>query len=206
MNTEFWWWVARSSGVVAWLAMAATVVWGLLLPAKLSTRQRPAWILDLHRHLGSLTVGATVLHLAALWFDAYVEFTVVDLLVPFAADWKPGPVALGVVAFWSLLVVQISSQFQRRLGRQRWRRLHLLSYLAIVGGTLHGILAGTDATTPTYQLATFAVVGLASFLTIYRVMTRRARGGRAGAARQASAGRSATVATRTASLSSSVTR
>ncbi len=203
MSSEFWWWIARSSGIVAWVALTASVLWGLLMPATFSKRQRRAWILDLHRWLGALTVGFTALHMAALWLDSYIEFSPVDLFVPFASAWKPGPVALGVVSMWAIAAVQVSSMLKRRLSRTVWRSLHLLSYVAFFGGTVHGILAGTDATQPLYQATTFLTVGAVCFTTVYRVLTRRRR---SRPPSQASAGRSATVATRTASLSSSVTR
>ena len=49
MNSQVWWFVTRASGMVAWVLLTATVLWGILLPAKMFPKQRPAWILDLHR-------------------------------------------------------------------------------------------------------------------------------------------------------------
>ena len=28
MNPQFWWYVARASGIVAWLMLTAPVIWG----------------------------------------------------------------------------------------------------------------------------------------------------------------------------------
>ena len=109
MSAQIWWYVARASGIVGWLLLSAGVLWGILLPARLSDRQRPAWILDLHRWLAGLTLGFVGLHLATLVADSSIHFGLADLTVPFASDWKPIPVALGVIAAWLLGVVQITS-------------------------------------------------------------------------------------------------
>ena len=48
MNGHFWWYASRSTGLVAWGAAAASVIWGLLLSTR-SARglAKPAWVLDL---------------------------------------------------------------------------------------------------------------------------------------------------------------
>ncbi len=75
--------------------------------------RRPAWLLDLHRWLGGLTVGFVAIHLIALVADSYTTFTLADLAIPYASDWKPGAVALGVVAAWTLIVVEATSLAMR---------------------------------------------------------------------------------------------
>ena len=89
----------------------------------------------------------TALHLAGLVADDYVDFGVADLLVPYAAGWKPGPVALGVVSLYLLAVVEGTSLAMRRIPRRVWRGVHLTSYVLFWSATFHFILAGTDAPT-----------------------------------------------------------
>ena len=175
MNSQIWWYLARASGVVGWLLLTASVIWGILTPAKLSDRQRPAWSLDLHRWLAGLTIGFVAIHLVALMADSYIEFSFIDLFVPFASDWKPFPVALGVLATWLLVIVQATSLGMKLLPRSVWRRIHLTSYLAFFLTSLHGTLAGTDATNLLYQGASIAALAAVIFTTLYRVMTRRRR-------------------------------
>ena len=59
----------------------------------LGDKPKAPWLLDLHRHLGGLTVLFTGLHMAALVADSYAQFGLADLLVPFASEWRPGAVA-----------------------------------------------------------------------------------------------------------------
>lgn len=94
MSEQFWWYVARSSGVVAWALALASVLWGIALATRaLGDKPKAPWLLDLHRHLGGLTVAFTGIHLAALVADTYVHFGWADLFVPFASGWRTGAVA-----------------------------------------------------------------------------------------------------------------
>ena len=97
LNPQFWWFLIRASGIVAWLMLTASVLWGVVLSTKaFPDRRRPAWLLDLHRWLGGLTLVFIGIHLGTLLLDEYTSFGIVDLVVPYASDWKPGAVALGV--------------------------------------------------------------------------------------------------------------
>lgn len=174
MNPQIWWYLARSSGIVAWLFLTAAVLWGITLSTNLfANRRRPAWLLDLHRALGAMSLAMVVVHLAALIADSYVEFTILDVIVPFTSDWKPWQVALGVFALWGLVVVEATSLAMKRLPKRLWRGVHLTSYLTFLLTSLHGTFAGTDATNSMYvatsTLTTFALVAA----VIYRIVTRR---------------------------------
>jgi DMSO/TMAO reductase YedYZ heme-binding membrane subunit len=92
---------------------------------------------------------------------------------PPASAWKPGPVALGVVALYLFVAVEVSSLAMRRLPRRWWRRIHLASFGAFWLATLHGLLAGTDRTNPLLFGAYATAGGLVVFLTLLRILTAR---------------------------------
>ena len=76
------WYVARSSGIVAWALILATIVWGLLLATKvLGRKPGPAWVLSLHRYLGALAVAFVGVHVGAIVLDTYTSFGITDVLV-----------------------------------------------------------------------------------------------------------------------------
>jgi DMSO/TMAO reductase YedYZ heme-binding membrane subunit len=166
-----WWWLARASGVVAWAATAATVIWGLALSSKVVRKRRiPAWLLDLHRYLGALTLVFVGVHLAALAADSYVHFGIRELFVPMASEWKAGPVLWGIIAFYLMVLVMITSWLMRRLPRKLWHGVHMLSFVIFATGTVHGALAGTDRERPIVQLGALAVTLLVLFLVLFRVL------------------------------------
>ncbi len=174
MNPQFWWYLARSSGIVAWALLTASMIWGLLFATRLlKGGPTPKWLLDLHRHLGGLALAFTGLHLVALVADSYIEFSVADLFIPFASDWKPAPVALGVIGFYLLAAVEGTSLAMKRLPRKTWRNIHLISYPLFWIATLHGITAGTDATHPAYWAANTLAAAVVVFLTVYRLLAER---------------------------------
>lgn len=171
MSEQFWWYVTRASGMVAAVLLALTLIWGLLLTTKLIDRRGlPAWLTDLHRYLGGLSVIFIAVHMAALVFDNYLVFSWSDLFVPFASSWKAGPVAWGVGAFWGLVVVEGTSLAQRRMKRSLWRGLHYLSYPVALMTALHAAQAGTDAGNPVFRAVSIGLIGVLSVLTIFRII------------------------------------
>jgi predicted ferric reductase len=174
MNPQLWWYVARATGIVAWALLAASVIWGLLLSTRLARgRPTPAWLLDLHRFLGGSAVAFTALHLVGLVADNYVHFGLVDLLLPYASSWKPGPVALGVVSVYLLVVVEGTSLAMRRISRRLWRAVHVSSYVLFWTATFHFILAGTDAPHPLARAGIDVVAAAVVFLTLVRILSPR---------------------------------
>lgn len=181
LDPKLWWWIARSSGIVAWALVTASILWGLALSTRLVRRRGvPAWLLDLHRYLGTLSVVFTGLHLAGLWADSYVEFGLRELFVPFASEWRTRAVAWGVVAFYLLAAIEATSWLMRRLPRKVWHAVHLSSIALFVFATVHTFLAGTDRGSLALQWFSFTGVIAVVFLLVFRVIApkREARGER----------------------------
>ena len=180
MSPEIWWYVSRASGIVAWLLLTATVIWGTVLADGLFKR-RAAWLLDLHRWLGGLTVVFLAAHLVSLLADSYVQFGPLDILVPFASQWRPAAVALGIIAFWLVIAVAVTSLAVKRLPRRWWRGVHLASYATFWLTSIHGALAGTDASRPLYITTSSVALVAVAVAVSQRILTsdwqrrRRAR-------------------------------
>jgi DMSO/TMAO reductase YedYZ heme-binding membrane subunit len=171
---KLWWYIARAGGLVGWFLLAASVVWGLVLASKVFRRRaRPAWTLDLHRFLGGAAVFFTGVHVVGLIADSYVHFGPAEILVPLASRWHPAAVAWGVIAFYILLAVEITSLAMKRLSNRAWKRVHRMSAALFVFATLHGIAAGTDTggRAAMWTASGFAVV--VTFLWLARVFTGR---------------------------------
>jgi predicted ferric reductase len=168
------WYLARSGGMVAWVLCSASILWGLLLSTRLIRRRgAPAWILDMHRFLGTLSIIFTVLHLSGLFFDTYQPFTFADLLIPMHAKWKSGAVAWGIIAFYLLAAIQISSWLMRKMSRKVWHAIHLGSFGLFVFATLHSFLAGTDRHNMLVQWVALTGGTLVLFMTVFRVLSPR---------------------------------
>jgi sulfoxide reductase heme-binding subunit YedZ len=176
MNEQFWWFVARSSGMVAWALITLALVWGVLLATRvLKPYDKPGWLLDLHRWLGALTVGFVAVHLVALVADNYVTFTLLDLVVPFGSDYQRFAVGLGVLAMYLLIVVQVSSVYMRKIPKRWWRAIHVWSYVAVLLTSWHAVLAGTDISRGIYAVAAVILSITPAIALTIRIIKRPVR-------------------------------
>ena len=172
MNGQLTWYVARSTGLVGWALLTASVLWGLAISTRATVagrRPRPSWMLDMHRALGALATIFTVVHVGALVADSYVQFDLVSVLVPFASSWRPVAVAWGVAGFYLLLAVELTSLARTHLPRRAWRAVHFASFPLFVVATIHGVTAGTDGRSSAFVLAATAAVLAVGALTYRRV-------------------------------------
>ena len=173
--TKVWWYVSRATGIVAWALLALAVLWGLALSTRALGRRTPApWLLDVHRFLGALAVIFAVVHFVTLSFDPWLTseygYTITQAFIPFASTWKPGAMAWGIVAFYLLLAVELTSLVRNRLPQSVWRGVHLASYPLYAMATIHRRAAGSDAKNPLMRWSVLATVGLVVFFTVYRII------------------------------------
>jgi hypothetical protein len=164
------WYVARSSGLVAWALLAGAVIWGLLMTSKAVRRwAKNSWLLDLHRWLGGLALVFTGVHVLAIMADTYVHFGLASVLVPLAAHWHPVAVAWGIASLYLLGAVELSSLARRHISNRLWKRVHFLSFPLFVSSTIHGLTAGTDGRTPMAIITAALVVGAVVTLAAIRL-------------------------------------
>lgn len=168
-NTQLWWYTARSSGVVAWAMLSTSVLLGLTLSTRaFGKRPRPAWLLDIHRFLGGAAVVFTGVHLLSLFLDSFVSFGAVELFVPFASSYRPTAVAWGIVGFYVLLAIEITSLLRKHLSKRAWRATHFLSFPLFVFASVHAMTAGTDSNTPILRAGVFGVAAAVAGLSAIR--------------------------------------
>jgi DMSO/TMAO reductase YedYZ heme-binding membrane subunit len=174
MNPQLWWYLARATGIVAWVMLVASVVLGVLLATRvLKPADRPAWLLAMHRWISAIAITCTALHLVGLAADSYVHFGWTEMFVPGASPWKTGAVAVGIGGFWLLAIVQISSMMMKRIPRRLWKGIHYASYLVVWMVSVHAGMAGTDATNFVYQLVALLLTIVAVTAAIVRILTPR---------------------------------
>jgi predicted ferric reductase len=174
MNDRIWWHIARSTGLVAWLALALAMITGGLLANRVV--HRPMSVrrtVGLHRHLAAVGLGLVAVHLGALLADNYVKFSVADLLIPFHSTWRPAALAWGIASLAALTVVEVSSLAHRRLSKRTWRLVHQCSALGFASATVHLLQAGTDAATTPVRLSVAVITVVVTFLYLARLVRLR---------------------------------
>jgi predicted ferric reductase len=171
------WYVSRAGGLVAWAVVTASIIWGLALSTRLvSKRGAPAWLLDLHRYLGALSLVFTAIHIASLPFDNYAHITILELLLPFRSaarsGYAPEPIAWGVVAFYLVVAIQLTSWIKKYLSRRVWHSIHLLSMPLFVVATVHGFKAGTEKNNRLIIWSSILGGVIFFFLLLFRIFSK----------------------------------
>ena len=174
VNEHLFWYLSRASGIVGWVLITVAVIWGVVLSTGiLRDRDRPGWVLDLHRMLGGLAFAVLVVHVGALLFDPVVPFSVSDALVPFASAWKPWAVAFGIVGFYLLILIELSSFARSKMSLRTWRAIHMSAWAVALLGAIHAGLGGTDVSNRVYRIAALSLIGLTCLAAVLRLLVSR---------------------------------
>jgi len=177
MDQELWWYLARAGGLTAWSLLCVAVLWGLLLSTRvLGRRPRPAWLLDLHRMLGGLAMVFTGLHLVGLYFDRWAGFGLLELLVPLQSGYRPAAVAWGIVAFYVLLAIELTSLVKARIPDAVWRWVHRSAFVLFLLATVHTFMAGSDGANKWVRGGAVLVCYALVVLTVFRLGVLRQHG------------------------------
>ena len=172
--THAYWFISRSSGVVAYVLITLSVLWGLVQSGSLlSPRTLPGLPFGLHSFLSWLGLGVAALHGLVLMGDRYINFDLAQVVAPFISTYRPLPTGLGIVSFYLMLLLTLSFYARPHLSQKTFRSLHYASFGAFALVTLHGIFAGSDSA-PLWWLYAGSLVAVV-LLTAMRVVNTRRR-------------------------------
>jgi predicted ferric reductase len=166
-----YWFVSRSSGLLAYGVITVSVMWGLVQSGALMRRViPPALALGLHNFLSWLGLALSGLHALILLGDHYINFTLAQLLIPFSATYEPVWTGLGTIALYLIVLLILSFYARPYLGQKTFRAFHYTSFVAFFLVTLHSLGAGSDTglMTPFYIVCLSMVV----VMTLWRVANR----------------------------------
>jgi ferredoxin len=139
--------VAGLAGYVALALLWLAVVWGIIQRVGWSfTSVKYASLQAVHRSFA--TLGLTVGLVHSGFQIARVNGTIkwYDLFLPFINEDDPIGTGLGIVGLELAVAVTISIAFQRALGYNRWRVLHLFSYVSFTLVSAHAVISGAAGT------------------------------------------------------------
>ncbi|HWH12656.1 MAG TPA: ferric reductase-like transmembrane domain-containing protein [Solirubrobacteraceae bacterium] len=138
------WITSRAAGTAALLFSSAAVGFGLTMSLKLFRGKGPDLRVT-HEALSVATIVAIVIHAVSLLGDGFLNPSVADIVVPFVSGYKEPWMSIGIIAGWAMIILGLSFYVRRRIGIQRWRRLHRFTSLAWIAGIAHSLGEGTDA-------------------------------------------------------------
>lgn len=175
-DSPVYWYVARSGGIIAYLLLWLATIWGIVMSSKMMKGLISApLIYSMHEFFPLLAVIFATVHALVLLGDAYINFSLLNILIPFTGPYKPLWTSMGSVAFYLSVALLISSYIRDRIGRKTWRMLHYSAFIAFVAAMMHGIMAGSDTSLPLMR-GIYLFTGLSVlFATIFRILTAKPR-------------------------------
>lgn len=143
------WVVLRAAGIGAYVMLFLSVAYGLAATTSPFGRRvaKPSST-SFHQAVSGVGFALIGIHLLGLLADRYIDFDLLDLLVPLRAEYRPVAVAFGVLALHAMAFVAVTSAIRAHIGTALWRGAHLLSVPAFTFALVHGLFAGTDTVRP----------------------------------------------------------
>jgi methionine sulfoxide reductase heme-binding subunit len=138
-----YWIASRGAGIAALVLSSLTVCVGLLAGGRIKGHRSELRVT--HEALSLATLAALAVHGLSLLGDGYLHPSLGDVAIPFLGAYRTLWTSMGILAFWTMLVLGLSYYARTRIGVQRWRRLHRFAALAWVLGLVHCLGDGTDA-------------------------------------------------------------
>lgn len=170
MKDPTFWMLARASGLLAYAALTAATLLGLLVKARPFRSLSRATVTDLHRFVALIGLGALSAHGVALVLDAAMPMPVPALVIPGLSPYRPVWTAAGVIAGELLLLVIASFPLRRVIGAKAWRRLHWATYAMFALAAVHGIGSGTDTSRPWVMAFYAGTIGAVAAATVWRAL------------------------------------
>ncbi len=142
--------ISGSLGLCATGLLCFNFILGILLST--GFKSQPFWkklpekirllpVERIHNWTAYLALFFAFLHPCILFIDKASGFEWKHIFVPLSAPKQPAIVLLGVISFFALIIVILSSQkiIKKKLGFRTWKNIHLISYLTALLFLIHGL-------------------------------------------------------------------
>ncbi len=175
-QTAAFWYMARSGGIVAYLLLWFSTVWGLTLSTKITDGLVPVTIAyGLHEFLSIGAVLFGLIHSLVLLGDGYINFNLFQLAIPFLSPYEPFWIGLGTITLYLTAALTISFYVRKQIGQKVWRNLHYLTFAAFGLALVHGLMAGSDSSLTMMKLMYLGTGFTVLFLVYYRLFTLKVK-------------------------------
>ena len=171
---QFFWLLARVSGLSAYGALAIALVSGIgLRSGVLDWLGSNRAVRSLHEFTVVLWIPLAALHVLSLVLDATARIGILDVFVPFHASYGTLAIGLGSISLDVLLAVTVAAYLKRRMSKELWLWIHRLTYVAFGLIFLHAVLSGTDFSDPAVSAITWGTAAALLTLMLARVLGGR---------------------------------
>ena len=132
------------AGLTAMVLLTLNVVLGILVSRNYNPRKRWPFrkipLFRIHNWIAYTALSVILIHPTLLLFADTPHFRAQDILYPVASPGQTAYNNLGAIAFYSILLVVVTSYFRPRLGSRPWKKIHFTAYFAAAVLFVHGLL------------------------------------------------------------------
>ena len=165
------WFLMRGSGVVSLLLLTVVMALGIATLGGVRLGSLPRFAtMALHRSVSLLAVVFIAIHVGTAVIDPYTSVRLVDLVVPFAAGWKPLFVGLGTIALDLVIALTVTGLLRERIGWRTWRTIHWAAYATWPVAFFHALGIGTDTSTLWLRAVAIGCVALIGGSIAWRLL------------------------------------
>lgn len=177
-DPKVFWYLSRGSAFSAYFLLWLSMMFGVGITNKLAS----LWpglppTIDLHQYTSILGLAFAFFHGLILLGDAYMSFQIAQIFVPFTTtSYKPVSVGIGQTGIYLWAIITLSFYTRKKIGAKTWRLIHFTSFLMFASALIHGILSGTDSSTPwaiTIYTSTGFILLVMIIIRIIRAMAKR---------------------------------
>ena len=171
-SVQTMWYITRASGLVAYVLIWFSMVWGLGVASKIfDVLLHGTFTYDFHQYISLLAIGFTLLHMGVLLFDGYMPYSVWQILIPFISPYRPMWIGIGVIGFYLMLLVTVTFYVRTKIGMKAFRTIHVFSLVSYFAITLHSFMSGSDSSLPSVMVLYVVTFLITMFLIIYWLVT-----------------------------------
>lgn len=146
MTVNTLWYTGRGSGLIDLVLLTAVLVLGIANRSGRPSVGLPRFaVAVIHRNASLLALVFLAVHVVTLWLDPFAHLHLYDLVLPFAAVYRPLWMGVGTVALDLMVALVGTSLLRHRMSLGSWRFIHWGAYLAWPLAVAHTLGTGTDA-------------------------------------------------------------
>jgi DMSO/TMAO reductase YedYZ heme-binding membrane subunit len=175
-ETPWVWYTTRVSGLVGFLLLITSIFLGISIRLPfLQKIIKPAYSYNIHSWISLQAVIFAFIHGISLLFDKYLQLNIADVFIPLALTSdtiNPKLVAFGIIGFYLMVALVVTSYLKKYIGQKIWRMVHFLNIILYFFVIVHAYYLGTDMKNPVIRDVFIFLNGVLISLFIFNIFYR----------------------------------
>lgn len=144
-ETPWTWYISRASGLMGFALLYLSIFLGLTIRVPFLRKAfAPLYAMQAHCWIAFQATLFALIHAVILMFDKFINFSLLDIFIPYASSFEPGLIALGILGFYLMVILTASSYARKYMSQKLWRALHFMNIILYGSVVAHAYLLGSD--------------------------------------------------------------